>query len=52
MRTRDEHIRKISKAKAELKSAGPIHRSDLSRYIRRLEKELWIYDHRQTQNTP
>lgn len=39
-----EHIEKIRAAKAELKTAGPIHRKDLSRYIRRLEKELRIYD--------
>lgn len=35
---------RLRKAKAELKTAGPIHRKDLQRYIRRLEKELRIYD--------
>ena len=44
MNTRDEHIQKIAKAKAELEAAGPIHRRDLTRYIHRLEKELRIYD--------
>lgn len=42
--TRREHVEKIRAAKAEQKNAGPIHRKDLSRYIRRLEKELRIYD--------
>ena len=42
--SRDEHIAKIRAAKAELKTAGPIHRKDLIRYIRRMEKELRIYD--------
>lgn len=41
---RDEHIKKIMAAKEELKTAGMIHRKDLQRYIRRLEKELLIYD--------
>jgi hypothetical protein len=42
--SREEHVEKIRAAKAEMKTAGPIHRKDLSRYIRRLEKELRIYD--------
>ena len=42
--SREEHIRKIEAAKAEMKTAGPIHKKDLERYIRRLEKELRIYD--------
>lgn len=42
--SRDQHVEKIRAAKAELKTAGPIHRKDLQRYIRRLEKELLIYD--------
>jgi hypothetical protein len=41
---RREHIAKIKAAKSELKTAGAIHRKDLQRYIRRLEKELRIYD--------
>lgn len=43
--TRDEHVSRLRQAKAELKTAGPIHRKDLQRYIKRLEKELRIYDH-------
>lgn len=42
--SRDEHIAKITKAKAELETAGPIHRKDLIRYIKRMEKELRIFD--------
>jgi hypothetical protein len=44
MDKRQEHIQKIRKAKAELKTAGKIHRKDLIRYIHRLEKELATYD--------
>ena len=42
--TRKEHVEKLRKAKEELKTAGQIHRKDLQKYIRRLEKELRIYD--------
>lgn len=42
--SRDEHIEKINAAKEELKTAGPIHRKDLQKYIRRLEKDLRVYD--------
>jgi hypothetical protein len=42
--SREEHVEKIRKAKAEMKTAGVIHRKDLSRYILRLEKELREYD--------
>lgn len=41
---RDEHIARINAAKEQLKTAGPIHRKDLKKYIRRLEKELRDYD--------
>lgn len=41
---RDEHVERINAAKEQLKTAGPIHREDLQRYIRRMEKELRIYD--------
>lgn len=43
--TRAEHVTRLRQAKEELKVAGPIHRKDLQRYIKRLEKELRIYDH-------
>lgn len=42
--SREEHVEKIQKAKEELKTAGAIHRKDLQKYIRRLQKELRIYD--------
>ena len=44
MDKRQEHIQKIKKAKAELTTAGKIHRKDLIRHIRRLERELREYD--------
>ena len=37
---RDEYLRKIAKAKAEWQTSGTIHRRDLYKYIRRLQKEL------------
>ena len=42
--SREEHVARIRAAKDELKTAGAIHKKDLQRYIRRLEKELRIYD--------
>lgn len=42
--TREDYVEKIRKAKAQLGTAGVIHKKDLQRYIRRLEKELRIYD--------
>ena len=35
---------KIRSAEAELKTAGPIHARDLRKHIKRLERELKIYD--------
>ena len=35
---------KIRSAKEELKTAGEIHRRDLTRHIHRLQKELLIYN--------
>ena len=42
--SREEYVDRIRAAKTELKTAGAIHKKDLQRYIRRLEKELRIYD--------
>ena len=42
--SREDYVEKIRKAKAQLGTAGVILRKDLLRYIRRLEKELRIYD--------
>ena len=43
--TRAELIQKLTSAKQELKSAGPIHRRNLQKHIHRLEKELRTYDY-------
>jgi len=42
--TRNELVEEIRKKKEEAKRAGLIHRSDLLRYIRRMERELRDYD--------
>ena len=42
--TRQELTDRIRRAKAEAKSAGPIHRRDLKKHIRRMEKELKDYN--------
>lgn len=41
---RDQHKAAIRAAKDELKTAGPLHRRDLLKYIHRMQKELLIYD--------
>jgi len=41
---RDELVQKIAAAKEEMQRSGPIHRRDLYKHIRRMEKELRIYD--------
>jgi len=35
----DEDLQKLSKAKAEWHTSGPVHRRDLSKYIQRLERK-------------
>ena len=47
--TRSELAEKIRNAKNELMFSGPIHRRDLQKYIRRMEKELRDYDRFQQQ---
>jgi hypothetical protein len=44
MEQRDQHMAAIRAAKEELKTAGPLHRRDLLKYIHRMQKELLIYD--------
>lgn len=44
MMNREQLVEKIRAAKEELKTAGVIHRKDLSKHIRRMEKELRDYD--------
>ena len=50
--TREELERKIAAAKEEMQHCGPIHRRDLCKHIRRMEKQLRIYDsyHSHAQN--
>ena len=43
------YVQKINAAKAELLTAGCIHRRDLQKYIRRMERELRRYDKYQAQ---
>lgn len=42
--TRDEMIEKIDITKKEIMFAGPIHRRDLQKHLRRMQKELRDYD--------
>lgn len=42
--TRAELVERIRQAKAEAACAGPIHRRDMLKHIRRLERELRDYD--------
>lgn len=44
MNKREACVEKINKAKEELKTAGVIHKRDLQKHIRRLERELREYD--------
>lgn len=41
---RDAHNAQMCAVKAKIKNAGPIHKKDLMRQLRRMEKELQIYD--------
>ena len=41
---RTDFLIKLNAARQELKTAGPIHRKDLTRHIRRMERELYDYD--------
>ena len=42
--TRNDLVEKIQKARAEVKTAGAIHRRDLHKHIKRMERELRDYD--------
>lgn len=41
---RNDLIEKIQQAQHEIKTAGKIHRRDLGRHIKRMKRELMIYD--------
>ena len=43
-RIREEYVAKLNAARQELITAGPIHRRDLTKHIRRMERELREYD--------
>ena len=43
-RSREEYVAKLNAARQELQTAGPIHRHDLIKHIRRMERELRDYD--------
>lgn len=47
----EEHCRKINAAKKELQYAGPCHKRDLMKYIRRMEKEVATYERYQKRAT-
>ena len=36
--------REIERAREEMKTAGPIHRRDLQKHIKRMETQLKVYD--------
>lgn len=42
--TREQLIEKIRKAKRELETAGPIHRRDVGKHIKRMTAQLRQYD--------
>lgn len=42
--TREGIMEKIEATREEIKTAGPIHRKDLYRHLKRLTKELREYD--------
>lgn len=44
MTQREIHIQKLDKARKELAHAGPVHARDLKKHIRRMERELILYD--------
>lgn len=43
-RIRDECVAKLNAARQELETAGIFHRRDLTKHIRRMERELRDYD--------
>ena len=41
---REQFVQELEAAKNEIKAAGPIHRRDLQKHIRNMERELRDYD--------
>ena len=48
--TRGEVVEKIRQRKEEAKKAGPMHRRDLIKNIKRLERDLMDYDRFQAES--
>lgn len=44
MTERDRFLIKIKQAKEEIKTSGPIHKRDLFKAIKRMERDLKMYD--------
>lgn len=42
--TRDQLVEKIRRAKREMKTAGPIHKRDLGKHLKRMQTQLRQYD--------
>lgn len=42
--TRDQLVEKIRRAKREMKTAGPIHKRDLRKHLKRMQAQLRQYD--------
>lgn len=48
MTARERHIQRMKEVKAEMRTAGEIHRKDLHRQYRRLLHDLKVYDRLQS----
>ena len=42
--TREELVEKIRKTESEIRTAGPIHKRDLHKHLKRMRNELRQYD--------
>ena len=42
--TREQMLEKIERTKAEIKTAGPIHRRDLLKHLKRMQGQIAQYD--------
>lgn len=42
--TRDQLVEKIRRTKREMKTAGPIHKRDLGKHLKRMQAQLKQYD--------
>ena len=44
MDNREQMMEKIAQAVAEMKTAGPLHRRDLRKHVKRMQTQLKQYD--------